>query len=506
MFSLLDAQQVIELLAHSACDECHAEHAAVLIVSAGVLEIAARARSVGMMSGPPSQRLLVASAERAKANVLCIDRDGAEHPDLRRQMRDEGVRMLFAAPLGGVDGGALVMIWRDLRMAEVATIQPAAHLARCGGIALATARRYMAVVEERAFLAALVEQSSDALVVADWQNLTIVSANRAAEQLFLMTREELRRVNLEQLLIPEVGDWTGLRHSDTRDEQIALLQRGDGHIRPVGIIPSEVQTNAARFLLLSVRDLHDRWQAIQRLVQSEKLGGMRRLTSSIAHHINNPMQAIATSLRLLQQPLDTSRRDRYLQLAHEEIERLISLVRRTLAVYQPVQESMRAVNIHMVLQSALAQVTPQLIEQGIALEYELAAHTPKVQGFASHLREVFQNLALNALEAMPQGGTLVVHTDVEGGPPDQAQIVIEFADTGLGITSEHMQTIFEPYNSSHPDRAGLGLAISYSIVENHAGHLSVSSSSDGTTFRVILPLLDEPESRTAAHSPLDAAQ
>ncbi|HEU5088075.1 MAG TPA: ATP-binding protein, partial [Roseiflexaceae bacterium] len=443
-------------------------------------------------SSNPTQRLLMAAAETATDEPLRFTREDANHAGLRRLLRDEGIRAVCVAPLAREnDSGRLVLCWRDQAVADTVSIGDVAAMARAGGLALHNARQYVSAIEERTFLAALVEQSSDALVVADWQTLAIVAVNQAAEQLFGEGRATLQTMQLEQVLVPEVGDWNSLRLANAHDEQIAILKRGDGQVRAVGLIASEVHTQEAYFLLLTVRDLSERWQAIQRLVQTEKLGGMRRLTSSIAHHINNPMQAIATSLRLLQQPLDATRRDRYLQLAHEEIERLIGLVRRTLAVYQPVQESMRAVSIHAVLQSALEQVSAQLDAQGIALEFELDAGMPRVMGFASHLREVFQNLAMNALEAMPNGGRLVVRTMTQRDGQGDPQIVIEFGDTGTGISAERLETIFEPYNSSHPNRAGLGLAISYSIVENHAGQLAVCSSHTGTTFSVTLPMLEE---------------
>jgi PAS domain S-box-containing protein len=492
LFSVLDPQHVVEALVLAACSQCQAEYAGLLTRDTGPeLEIAARTRSYGALGGAPSQRLMLAAGALAAERPIAVAREGEAYPELRRIMRDEGVRGLFGAPLGGEAGGALILTWRDAGLPDGATTRRALDLARCGGIALANARRYTRALEERTFLSALVEQSTAALVVADWQSLAVVMANPAAGQLFGAACEELRAVNLEQVLMPEIGDWMTIRCAGEYSEQIAVLTRSDGSVRPVGLMPSEIRTNAGRFMLLTIRDLDERWHAIQRLVQSEKLGGMRRLTSSIAHHINNPMQAIATSLKLLQQPIDAPRRERYLQLAHEEIERLISLVRRTLAVYQPIQESMRALSVHAVLQSAVEAVAPQLQERGIALEYDLAPRAPRIIGFASHLREVFQNLAQNALEAMPSGGRLVVRTRIEREASGSKQVVIEFSDTGSGIELDRMDTIFEPYGTTHVDRASLGLAISYGIVENHAGRMSVSSSSSGTTFRVILPILDE---------------
>jgi signal transduction histidine kinase len=108
-------------------------------------------------------------------------------------------------------------------------------------------------------------------------------------------------------------------------------------------------------------------------------------------------------------------------------------------------------------------------------------------GIASHLKQVFQNLTLNAIEAMPRGGRLVVRTHAadDGG----GVVLIEFSDNGPGIPASALHAIFEPFYTTKNDGTGLGLAISYSIVEQHGGALSVQSSGARTTFRVTLPAL-----------------
>src|SRR5262249_5699191 len=112
---------------------------------------------------------------------------------------------------------------------------------------------------------------------------------------------------------------------------------------------------------------------------------------------------------------------------------------------------------------------------------------PRVMGIGSHLKQVFQNLTTNAIEAMPGGGRLTVRTHAEddaGGA-----VLIEFSDSGPGIPASALHAIFEPFYTTKGDGSGLGLAICYSIVEQHGGVLSVQSGGAHTTFRVSLPAL-----------------
>jgi signal transduction histidine kinase len=112
-------------------------------------------------------------------------------------------------------------------------------------------------------------------------------------------------------------------------------------------------------------------------------------------------------------------------------------------------------------------------------------------GVASHLREVFLSLGLNALEAMPNGGQLTIRVRIETELANcyTQMVVIAFTDTGSGIPDERLQEIFEPFYTTKNGNAGLGLAICYSIIEHHAGYLSVRTSEQGTTFEVNLPAI-----------------
>jgi nitrogen-specific signal transduction histidine kinase len=147
----------------------------------------------------------------------------------------------------------------------------------------------------------------------------------------------------------------------------------------------------------------ERQQSAQRLAQTEKLAGMGRLAASIAHEINNPLQAVQNSLHLLaNRSLPDEKRTRYFGMAQEQVERLVSLVQRMLNFYQPAREGMRATAIHPLLEQVLRMSAEQLERSSIVIERDWAEGLPRVMGIASHLKQVFQNLTMNAIEAMPR--------------------------------------------------------------------------------------------------------
>jgi len=228
----------------------------------------------------------------------------------------------------------------------------------------------------------------------------------------------------------------------------------------------------------------------QQMAQSEKLLGMNRLTAAVAHEVNNPLQALHNTLHLLlSRSFTEEKRERLLSMAQMEVDRLTAIVRRMLELHRPTSADMRLVSIHSLLEGALASAAPQLQQHHVLIERNWAEQLPWVNGIGGHLKQVFQDLVTNAAEAMPDGGRLLVCTWLEEGQSSQVspRVMVEFVDSGPGIPENETQLIFEPFYTTKRANTGLGLAISHSIIERHGGALTVSSSPNGTTFRVMLP-------------------
>lgn len=222
------------------------------------------------------------------------------------------------------------------------------------------------------------------------------------------------------------------------------------------------------------------------LIQAEKMAAVGRMAASIAHEINNPLQAIQNSLHLSLHPaLDEERRRRYLQMAQQEVERLIQIVRRMLDFYRPASGTMQLLDINRPVEDALALASKRLQQAHIQVISRFSPDLPAVRGMANQLTQVFLNIIINAVEAMPDGGTLWIGTAYHA---EREQVVAAFRDSGPGIPAEVRVHLFEPFHTTKPTGTGLGLAISYGIVERHEGTIRVESQpGSGATFIVSLP-------------------
>lgn len=495
LLGTLDLPQLTTDVIQTAVAECHADHGALVLQFKGNSEIAARASKQQRTSGDPSQRICLMLAEQAaRTRVdLLAERDSATLPgDLRRLLRDEGFRLALSQPLiaGDVLIGTLVLFWRAGTVFVPEDREYAAAFARYAALALMNAHRYTTALQEKIHYEALIEQAAEGMLVLEKATLKLLDANRAAEAMLGFGRVELRSMAIERILSFDPTHRRLLQMGEGSPKFEGSLYPRNSSPIPVAIDASQIVEGRQQFVLLVVRPLGERWRPIQRLIQAEKLAGMSRMTAVIAHEINNPLQAVANALQLLGRPLDQEKRERYLAVAQAEVDRLVTLVRRALDIYQPSREGRRPVSVHALLDVVLEQANQQLTKNGVEIERLWAAGTPRVIGIGSHLKEVFFNLMLNAIEAMPQGGKLSVRTLVGDGAPGMAAriVTIDFTDTGPGIAEEQLDEIFEPFYTTKHNSAGMGLSICYSIIEHHAGRLSVSSSPNGTTFRVILPV------------------
>ena len=224
-----------------------------------------------------------------------------------------------------------------------------------------------------------------------------------------------------------------------------------------------------------------------KLVQAEKMAAIGRLAASLAHEINNPLQGIHNSLHLsLHKGLGQERRDEYVGMARNEVERLIEIVQRMLDFYRPSRGGRQSADLNQVVRNVLALARKRIQHGKIEVHTELTDDLPTVPLIADQISQVLLNLVINGIEAMPSGGDLWVKTEV-GDERDEIRLTVR--DTGMGIPAEDLEHLFEPFYTTKSDGTGLGLAISYGIVERHGGAIEVSSRPrEGATFLVRLPV------------------
>ena len=221
------------------------------------------------------------------------------------------------------------------------------------------------------------------------------------------------------------------------------------------------------------------------LIQAEKLAATGRLAASIAHEINNPLQAIQNCLHLvLNRPLTDEKKSRYLNMAQEEVERLITIVTRTLDFYRPSKGRPSPTQVNDVVEAVLALAGKRLEHGHVRVQRKLAPDLPQLTVVRDQLTQVFLNLVINAAEAMPEGGELTISSAREDN-----WVCVGFSDTGPGIPPDEVSKIFEPFYTTKATGTGLGLAVSYGIVERQGGRITVNSQlGQGATLTVRLPI------------------
>lgn len=231
-----------------------------------------------------------------------------------------------------------------------------------------------------------------------------------------------------------------------------------------------------------VRQVEESQQA---LLQAEKMAAAGRLTASIAHEVNNPLQAVQNCLHLAdRKDLSKNQRDEYFKLAKTELDRLMATVQRMLDFYRPGAVELERTDVVDLLAHVLSLTAKQLQERNIAVETDIPKELPEVNVVSSQIQQVFINLTLNAFDAMSNGGKLRVWAKRA-----KKGVEIYFEDTGPGISEDRLVHIFEPFYSTKDGGTGLGLTVSYNIITAHGGVLDcVSKDGPGTCFRVYLPV------------------
>jgi two-component system NtrC family sensor kinase len=231
------------------------------------------------------------------------------------------------------------------------------------------------------------------------------------------------------------------------------------------------------------------------LLQSEKLRSLGKIAAGVAHEINNPLTSILLNTHLMLEKLEKS--DVFyenLSLIADETARCTQIVKGLLefARQNPPQKTFTNIN-------ELIERTSQLLEnqasfQNIRIIKDLKAGLPPLKLDRNKIQQVFWNLLLNACEAMPEGGQITVSSSLS---EDEKTIAVHFADSGIGIPKENLSKLFDPFFTTKSSGTGLGLAVSYGIVEQHQGRIEVKSEvGRGTVFTLSFPVEARPEDTT----------
>jgi len=231
----------------------------------------------------------------------------------------------------------------------------------------------------------------------------------------------------------------------------------------------------------------------KRLHRADKLAALGTLASSVAHEIRNPLVSIKTFTQLA--PRKFNNRDfldKFQTIVPEELQRMETILNQLLNFGRSSQPEFHSINVEEVIDSILNLMSTELSKSNIEVIKLYGKDVPQIMADDEQLKQVFMNIILNAIQAMPRGGNMRIITSLQQEFVDSntsAFVAIKFEDTGYGIPQENLNDLFNPFFTTKNGGTGLGLSISHRIIKEHSGHINVESrEGKGTTFTVKLPL------------------
>jgi signal transduction histidine kinase len=250
-------------------------------------------------------------------------------------------------------------------------------------------------------------------------------------------------------------------------------------------------------IMLVARNLEYLSEVQSTVRYSRKLAALGRLSAGVAHEVKNPLNAMMIHLELLRQqinpvvvaePMDRSEALQHVDVIAHEIRRLDEVVQGFLKFTRPEDLKLQPLALRSLFDEIVPIVRPEAERARVQLIVDCDG-APDVNGDPAMLRQAFLNLALNACQAMPNGGTLRIHCEsVRPSGGSGRRVSIAFSDTGVGIEPEHLQRIFDLYFTTKEKGSGIGLSMVYRTVQMHDGEIEVQSTPGaGTTFRLLLP-------------------
>ncbi|MGH7395283.1 MAG: two-component system sensor histidine kinase NtrB, partial [Candidatus Methylomirabilales bacterium] len=326
----------------------------------------------------------------------------------------------------------------------------------------------------------------------------IVAFNRAAEAITGYAEAEVRDRPYGAAGFGEIPGVAAFVERGAPPPALAQAEvtvaRRDGVRIPVGISLSPLRDQEGRLLgLVAVfQDLSEKKRIEEQLRRADRLAAVGQLAASIAHEIRNPLAAISGSIQVLQEEMQPQGQTRQLlDIVLREADRLKLITGQFLEFVRPGTPLRKECELVTCLEE-----TVLLLRQRERTGAEVVVDfTPPdapivVAADEDHLRQVFWNISLNAVQAMPDGGILRVDLRDLSGDPEAAEVAVEFADTGGGIRPEDLDRIFEPFFTTKETGTGLGLSIAHRVVEELGGRIEVENRpGEGATFRVVLKRL-----------------
>jgi PAS domain S-box-containing protein len=436
----------------------------------------------------------VSSSEVIQRDITLVD--PIEGSDIHFEVISTPAANARGEPLG------LVSIFRDVTDLREANEELARNFVKLQQ-AEAESRR------ERDRLDLIIENVGHPIVVCDSAG-NFILFNRRAELLFQENKSfnssASTAVRTNAVKLTSFISTLASASETGRQAEIELIDPEDNRSLPMEITAREVldatgQVTAVVSILHDLTEIREleRRRVEQQLFESEKLAAVGRLAASIAHEVNNPLEAIKNALYLMQSGPEGDKNSRFLEIARKETERVSHIIRQMLGFARRPGE-VDWVDVNQLLEETLVLMEKRMRQLRIHVGRSFDESLPMIRARADQLRQVFLNLILNAQQAIKGEGQITITTS-RYEQALQPSIVVQLSDSGVGIAEDDLARIFDPFFSTGKKGTGLGLWVTQDIVRQHGGRIEVSSEPGrGTVFTIVLqvesPILEDQESES----------
>ncbi len=320
----------------------------------------------------------------------------------------------------------------------------------------------------------------------DWESLTQSSGPVSRDMEIFYPENRFINFYIVPLMIEHRETGAVAEVADSGDRDRATFNR-----TRAGVTDPGYREQVGHAMIL--RDITESRRSARETIESERLNALTLLAAGVAHEIGNPLNSLHIHLQLMERQahkLDGAARaelQESIDIARSEVTRLDSIVTQFLRAIRPSQPQLHLENVNTIVEEALRFLMPEIRDREVVVEQELRSDLPLLQIDRDQMKQAFYNVIKNSLEAMRRHGILRIRTDM-----DDTHVLINFTDTGSGMSAEDLGRVFEPYFTTKPSGTGLGLLIVRRIVREHGGELSIESSDGkGLTLTIRLPYIDK---------------
>ena len=347
------------------------------------------------------------------------------------------------------------------------------------------------------FMESIIQSIGSGIMVTHVNDM-ITYINRAGERILGFSQNELIGKPLSSLSLREKQSvvqsfLNNPEDLDTRKE--GWMRKKDGAEFPVGFSINNHLDNRGESIgkIVIFRDLTSIYKIQDEILRMDRLVSLGKLSSGIAHELRNPLAGIKTTAQALGEEMtEEDPRREYLQRITKEIDRLNELLKTFFSFAKPQKLNLTPCYVRDIINEIIPFLIKEIADKGIRFEEKYDPHLPRIRADKTQMHQVFLNLFLNAIQAMPEGGELKIgvssFVSAAGDGPKQNFIKAVVSDTGKGIPPHMVSRIFDPFFTTKPKGIGLGLSIAYQIINKHGGTIKVESQwENGTSFVITLP-------------------